>query len=515
MKKMVNQKSAFKSKPVAAAIGLAMGALVATNAQAVNVSSDGLGDVLLFPYYTVNNGYDTNINITNTSDNTVVFKIRFRESQNSRDARDFNVILSPYDVWNASITQSPDQDTARLVTADTTCTAGLLPIDLGNGRRAVDFTNYDYITSANTSSGPNDQGPTGMDRAKEGHIEIIQMGVQLPTNPGAASPDLVFAPGSVGENAQHVNGVPRDCNAVRNAFSAGNLAATQAAFDEPLNVLKGSATLLKADEGKAISVEPTVLANFYNPDLTGIDGADIGNFNNLIVSPEDQNPSLNQVSPANAVVLSDDGSNAVVGTGFTAPVDAVSAVLSRASVVNQYSVNPANNAATDWVVTFPTKYFYVDEREAGVNPGVALAPFDAGTTFQEGNGCASVEVAFRFFDREEDEQISVSNVGFSPAPPGVGANEICYETQVLTFDQSNLLGSPLSANVPVGSAGFTKGWMDLVFTQAGDLVGGATFTGLPVIGFSATTLENGTAGDFMLNYGFSAQHGYTRNITTP
>ena len=153
------------ARPLVAAAAVAGALLLPPQAQAVNVSQNGLGEVLLFPYYTVRNSIDTNINITNTSENTVIFKIRFREAHNSRDARDFNVVLSPYDVWNATVTLSPDGQAARIITGDQSCTAGQLPIDLGNGRRAIDFTNFDYINGANI--GPWDGGPTGLDRTRK------------------------------------------------------------------------------------------------------------------------------------------------------------------------------------------------------------------------------------------------------------------------------------------------------------------------------------------------------------
>ena len=35
-------------------------------------------------------------------------KIRWREAFNSREVRDFNVILSPYDVWTGVVTSTPD-----------------------------------------------------------------------------------------------------------------------------------------------------------------------------------------------------------------------------------------------------------------------------------------------------------------------------------------------------------------------------------------------------------------------
>ena len=46
--------------------------------------------------------------------------------------------------------------------------------------------------------------------------------------------------------------------------------------------------------------------------------------------------------------------------GSTRGVDAVSFALQRSAVINQWSVNPDLGVKTDWVVTFPTKNFYVD-----------------------------------------------------------------------------------------------------------------------------------------------------------
>src|SRR4029079_7965724 len=44
----------------------------------------------------------------------------------------------------------------------------------------------------------------------------------------------------------------------------------------------------------------------------------------------------------------------------TQGVDAVSAVLMADTLYNEFDTEPALGAATDWVVTFPTKQFYVD-----------------------------------------------------------------------------------------------------------------------------------------------------------
>ncbi|MGD9984400.1 MAG: hypothetical protein AB7S51_09610 [Porticoccaceae bacterium] len=532
----MNKSFSFAAKPLAVAVALAGAALVPPQAQAVNVSQNGLGEVLLFPYYTVRNSIDTNINITNTSENTVIFKIRFREAHNSRDARDFNVVLSPYDVWNATVTLSPDGQAARIITGDASCTAGQLPIDLGNGRRAIDFTNFDYIDGVGV--GPADGGPITLDRTKEGHIEVIEMAHLPPTNPGAPSPQLDFPhdadttpelTDSIGYNAQHVNGVPRSCSLVRTQLDSNNIGVTRGLMFEPINVLKGAFSFLKVTEGKGFSGNPTTLANFYNP-LT-VDGA--GPIaDNLLVAPQSQLPSLNQVLPAVVDVI-DQAVATPIFDAFLYPVNAVSAALSRVVVANQYSVNPANLAKTDWVISFPTKYWYVDEREGAVGqsangpnppPYFGQPPFENSTTFQwprdvqgkpVGDDCAPVKVTFRFFDREEDELISSEN-GFSPPPPGTPEDSICYETQVVTFNNSDLFDSPIDANVDLTNAGFQSGWMRLEFPDAGTIVGdsfGVSFTGLPVIGFAATSLENGTNGNSVLNYGLLWDHGYVTAIS--
>lgn len=506
----------MKQKLLSTAIVAALAGGIATQAGAVNLASDGVGDAMVFPYYTVNNGYDTNVNITNTSENSVVIKIRFREAYNSRDARDFNIVLSPYDVWTGTVTLSPDGEKARIVTGDKSCTAGQL-LSLGDGRRYIDFTNFDYIDG--NGIGPNDGGPTSLARTKEGYIEVFALGHQKPTNPGAASPDLTFPVDSVAHNAQHVDGVPRDCAAVRNAFTTANLVATTAAHLEPINVIKGTASLLKSDQGKAATYEATVFSNFYNPAIVDDAGA-LGE--NLITAPDSNLPGFNDVLPPVADIIDNTVGTAVTDL-FTYPVNAVSAVIARQSVANQYSVNPANNGQTDWIVTFPTKYFYVDEREAAVGASTPVAPFaGAGTifeTFQDINtpACSPVKVSYRFFDREENEATQESTVGFSPAPPGVPEESICYEANVITFNSSNVFGSPLSSNVDVEAEAFRSGWMNMVFPEAGDIVGdgGVIFTGLPVVGFSMTTLENGTTADSVLNYGLSFPHSYTRTIATP
>ena len=95
-------------------------------AQAVHVNSDGLGQVLLVPYYTTTDGQNTLINLANTTADYKAVKVRILESLNSREVLDFNLYLSPFDHWSAAITADPNGDGGAIVTVDTSCTVPAL-----------------------------------------------------------------------------------------------------------------------------------------------------------------------------------------------------------------------------------------------------------------------------------------------------------------------------------------------------------------------------------------------------
>ena len=90
-------------KALPAAIALAGSLGFAAAANAVNVNHDGLGEALLYSYYTTEDGNDTLVNITNTTGYVKAVKVRFVESMNSQEVLDFNLYLSPYDVWTGAV----------------------------------------------------------------------------------------------------------------------------------------------------------------------------------------------------------------------------------------------------------------------------------------------------------------------------------------------------------------------------------------------------------------------------
>jgi hypothetical protein len=176
-------------------------------AQAVNLSEDGTGNVLVFPYYTVRlgpggNAYNTYMNITNTTASTKVVKVRFREARFSKEVLDFNVFLSPFDMWTAVVT--PTADGAQIATQDKSCTIPQFAPGV-----PVAFRNTRYT---------GDGGGDALDRTREGYIEVLEM----------ATYELTSV---VGAGAQHkADGNPNNCAVVTDVTAALEAKGVQASW---------------------------------------------------------------------------------------------------------------------------------------------------------------------------------------------------------------------------------------------------------------------------------------------
>ena len=87
-------------------------------AVALQVNNGGVGHALITPYFSAQNGNATLISIVNT-DPTFgkALKVRFRGASNSDDILDFTVLMSPNDVWNATITAPSATSPAQIVTS--------------------------------------------------------------------------------------------------------------------------------------------------------------------------------------------------------------------------------------------------------------------------------------------------------------------------------------------------------------------------------------------------------------
>jgi hypothetical protein len=93
-----------------------------TTATQIRVESRGTGHGLIVPYYTTQNQTATLLNVTNTDlENGKVVKLRIRGAANGDELLSMQILLSPGDVWTASLS-SDRSGAAALTVVDTSCT---------------------------------------------------------------------------------------------------------------------------------------------------------------------------------------------------------------------------------------------------------------------------------------------------------------------------------------------------------------------------------------------------------
>jgi hypothetical protein len=460
----------FKTKSLYAALA-GVGALGLTGAaEAVNVNPDGLGQVLIYPYYTVRtfngNAYMSLLSVVNSTASAKGVKVRFLEGKNSVEVLDFNLYLSARDVWTVAITATSAG--AGISTDDRSCT---VPAVYGQG--VIGFINAGLVTA-------NDGAGTSLDRTREGYAEIIEMG------------DIV--PGSVETAVTHVNGVP-PCT----ASVIQNDSTVAAALTVGSGGLFGGISYVNVGAGTDYAVDAVALEAFRL--TTPVYG-----------TPGSIGPTLNDAAP-NVATIYKGGTAATYS--FTTPIDAVSGSIMHDTLMNEIVLDTGTASGTDWVITFPTKRYYVTTK-------TATRPFQ--NVFTSSGSCDDVLISL--WDREE--RTGSTPISFSP-PTGQTNTQLCWEANVLTFKSSALFGSTNQQNIDVNSvvAGYQNGWAKIDFTSSatGTVTAHrlpattpvATFYGLPSIGFAIQSFNNNTrtnAAGALVNssFGGNFNHKFTKQV---
>ena len=372
-----------------------------------------------------------------------------------------------------------------------------------------------------------DGGATTLDRAAEGHFEMIEMGTLV---------------GGSADAADHgATGVPAGCDTLIGAWTDPDntvpddegywLVDPFTDMEAPSGGLFGGAAIVNPIGGRLYTYDAKAINGFANDVLA----ADV-----LHQVPGQTLPSLNSGNGYTATVFLDNGVTLDSGT-FTRGVDAVSYLFMHDQIMNEYTTGGIANGETEWVITFPTKAFYVYDESSGSSDPVA--PF---TSTWDGSGACEVVVLDTIWDQEEQTAGIVPGKEVppivSPAPPdnaipGVVPFSLCFETSVIQFTGDGvtvgattpILGSSNFHAVDNGGLGFDAGWARLQLAEhpevdaAGEIVvGGLTLTrsldsltGLPVTGFSVEAFSNGTltdgAGNAVLaSYGGIFGHKGTR-----
>lgn len=551
------RKNKLFSAMAAAVVGVAG---IANMSNAININPDGSGQVLIYPYYTIDGGNDTLISVVNTANEVKAVKVRFHDSFNSREPLDFHLYLSPFDVWTGVVTRGVNDNGTQLpilFTNDTSCTVPDIRTNpqlpqLADGTRFISFSNAVMNSPAAA--------------ARTGYLEMLEMGVVNDVGGGGPG-QPVFFPATW---ATHVNGVPFDCASLQDAWAnvpwtagsgrglwalpqltapAGFRDGAGLGITRPTGGLFGSGMVINGSTGRNVSYAATALEGFNFLTASG------GQHRN----PSDTSPNLGNygegAQQANIFV----GGRLVsstYGVAGTARVEAVSAVLAAENVVNEFAFSVGSSAfTTEWVITFPTKRFHTDRpfnANLQANPG-AIAPF-TGNSGNNGFSCEAVRI--RAFDREE---YVYPVVQFSPGATPV----LCGEVNVVNFEflppgvlpvqgvlpplaggRTTVLGAP--ENLAAGGVNrslarialprpplapttpIIAGWSEIFFLGTGNGsisreseaapagfiadAAGDRWSGLPYVGFNVLGAGN-TAGQISAFYAGAVPHRGQRRCT--
>ena len=448
---------------------LLMWLVISLNVQAVQRSSNGLGEVLFYPYYSVNNDLNTLYSVVNTTDQTKALKISFHEGDAGLKVLDLHVYLSAYDVWTgalgatmSTIGTHAGEPSVLHATSDTSCAPFL-------NKHLQEFLPFLIDTDL-------DPDNRSMNRSREGYIQIIEMGVLT---------------GEAVQYADHMSaGVPFSCGNLQNAWETNEW--TLDAPDAPTGGLYGSASLINVHEGLSLAYDAVALNQFWG-------GA--GSF----TAPGEPLPDLDSAMAESRVLLED--GTAEVST-WNSGIEAVSAVLMMSELYNEYAYDAVINGLTEWVVSFPTKPLHVNSTATPQGPFSQL--WDGQVSCDEYTAV--------LYDRSTAASYQTSCC-VDPPPPPPPDPQLCYSSNVIELlppftepsEVSGILGSDnLSAPATYFDSRQTEnGWGVVRFSGAQNMtpISGPGFKGLPAIGFAVQQFSNASAADGLLaQYGNLFKH---------
>lgn len=539
--------------------GIDAGTMAKSDATALAVSEGGVGHALVVPYFNAQNGNMSVLHVTNTDQNNgKVVKVRFRSASNSDDILDFQLFLSPGDVWTAAILADAD-GLSQLVTSDTTCTVPMIAkntlIPFRKGNLPAFAADQNKLT-------------------REGYVEIFN--IADITNVKAWGVDGATASGNTANSPLYIatkhgaNGAAPACATANSAARTAldNLAITdlteaqavEAGMQTPTGGLSGDWYIQNIAQsttysGAALAIAATGGTNRSNfthfPQLAQASGAVADNVTaDALFRTLSRNAVGASIPAPVKVLLSEDVPDLSTPMLFGAPTNpkaqasTLLTALAVKSVTNQYALNASVSAKTDWVFSMPARRYNVVANYAAVTtasgatgpttananyrlftdlgaandqigdwfyPAVnATAPAYVAGAGYKATGNTSVDAATgnicvfadgqKFFDREETS----GSAGPTFSPGASTTATFCGEVSVLAFGDAGGKGV-LGADVARSdfNPGYVSGWGVLNTSNAG--------MGLPLTGASFIKLVNPqAAANTVGTYGITWPHRYTK-----
>lgn len=493
----------------------------------LSYSGAGVGNMLFVPYVTTQDSNATMINITNTdSKNGKAVKVRFRGAGNSDDVLDFTLLLSPGDVWTASISADAQDGRSLLKTTDKSCTLPAIP---DTGVYFVTDNLPEYLSDAAKAA-----------HTREAYMEVLAM-ADIPATTKNGKANALYTA------IKHKNGVPNNCGATAvdqlintETPTDSTVASDTYGLEASSGGLMGSWAIFDINN---VAVFSDTMPAIQAQDANGNQG-----FSKIIFSPQSAEPAASAAivnANTNDPVLikrqaalwydlPDMSTPLLSVAAYSTPVlqlKKLETFFGKHRVINEFTADASSSVqmATDWVVSQPTRRYYAameygasqsadrlllanlsltgsnigggiknpsgamgssDTYGTGtvtVPSGVADNPYYGLVLKNQGQmgtfACHSVKIGVT--DREEST--IASGAVFSPGKAGT----VCGEVFVVSFGAASPLHSALT-NLRAPSTNFKEGWGYAHFHDTAKL---------PLVGFAGTALKDGDK-----NYGVTLNH---------
>lgn len=463
----MNTMKQFSTRFLPYACTLALGLTALSDAGAVQLSSDGQGEVLIFPYYNTRGENDTLISVTNHRAETKALKIRVVEGELGRVIFTTNLYLPPFQRWNASFSEA--ETGPQLRSNSRNCT-------LPDTRSPV------ALNLAALGDEP-DTGRASLDRAREGYIEVIEMGVVSEDFFfDLSNPAPITRPSDPAESCAIYQSAWFDADGVWNLDPQTMLLA-------PTGRLSGDAVIINVPEARASAYSATALKSFYratadNDPLSLHSAPD-----NLTL------PNLGSAAPAvSQVYLSHENPPRLVEDIWPDSISAVNASLMTRFIETPYIRDEVTNSISEHVFVLPTLYL---STHGGRSDTAPFAP----SVFPDCEGA----------DAAQFDQNGVPSPLILTTPP-VPNFPLCHALTTLpveivqnptdtpaALESSNRASPVLSSRLfqPIVDTDLvSNGWTTISFQgvfnehQLENSLSGRRYFGLPVLGFTATSTQN-------------------------
>lgn len=455
-----------------------------TPAGAVELSTDGSGQVLLYPLFLTGSSFQTLFEIRNQSAEGKALRFVVKDPVNGRPTLSLNIYLTAGDSWSgalftADLQATVDQSTASLAPwNDLSCTfPSRASVPAGGLALSDEFFSEDLSDILAPQS-----------RLALGFVEVYEM--------GTLSTELAG-----------------NCAEIDQRWAQGGIWTTTPGQDlsAPRGGVEGYAIVVNTEQGRAHQYEALALQNFRTEPLH--------------TDPRSsRQPSLMDVFPAESRVVQNlvFGNQIVrserISTWSDFPVHAVDALLMATEARTDFSVSPDFGGITFAALNFPTRTYHVDRQGYFLPQGQdrVLEPFKASLPLAPGETLADNIIAVSIIDRE--------GRGFELQPFAGRANCDLANGAVSIIFKSNTIGftEPCAYTRAEFRVPSNASEGEVRYQLSGELVSdeGDVYQGLPVAGFVIQSITNanielrpGVEG--IANYGWARALKLEREVSGP